>query len=71
MSCKRRLSHTFTLAEVFSILPNTIGKDIFVMSLRSNTSKLKIYGEGLPRDTLLNHSTWGWAVLAKEEQAIL
>ena len=41
------------------------------MSLRSNTSKLKIYGEGLPRDTLLNHSTWGWAVLAKEEQAIL
>ena len=41
--------------------PNTIGKDIFVMSLRSNTSKLKMFGEGLPRDTLLNQRPWGCA----------
>ena len=41
--------------------PNTFGKDVFVMNLRSNADKLKMFGEGLPRDTLLNRSTWGCA----------
>ena len=41
--------------------PNTYGKDIFVMVLNSNSSKLKMFGEGLKRETLLNSSGWGCA----------
>ena len=41
--------------------PNTYGKDIFLMVLNSNSSKLKMFGEGLKRETLLNSSGWGCA----------
>lgn len=40
--------------------PNKMGKDIFLMTLYSNDSKpIKFYGQGIDRNTLLTHTTWG------------
>ncbi len=40
--------------------PNTISKDIFVMSLTSSGRSLKMYGAGRTRETLLNAPTNKW-----------
>lgn len=40
-------------------MPNTFGKDVFIMGLNQSNSKFNMFGYGNSRDTLMNNSGWG------------